>query len=84
MLFSKLLLFSTLNTMFPLIFATANLINEVKKCHIAEMLYILHLQKNIAETTETFLGNTPTLKLLLYVPNIGQFWQYIVCTAELA
>ena len=46
--------------MFPLIFATANLINEVKKCHIAEMLYILHLQKNIAETTETFLGNTPT------------------------
>ena len=25
-----------------------------------------------------------TLKLLLYVPNIGQFWQYIVCTAELA
>ena len=47
--------------MFPLIFATANLINEVKKCHIAEMLYILHLQKRIiAEPTETFLGNTPT------------------------
>ena len=61
MLFSKLLLFSTLNTMFPLIFATANSINEVKKCHIAEMLYILHLQKRIIdETTKTFLGNTPT------------------------
>ena len=26
----------------------------------------------------------PTLKCLLYVPNIGPFWQYIVCTAELA
>ena len=25
-----------------------------------------------------------TLKLLLYVLDIGQFWQYIVCTAELA
>ena len=25
-----------------------------------------------------------TLKLLLYVPDIGQFWQYIVCTAKLA
>ena len=25
-----------------------------------------------------------TLKLLLYVPDIGQFWQYIVSTVELA
>ena len=25
-----------------------------------------------------------TLKLLLNVSDIGQFWQYIVCTAELA
>ena len=25
-----------------------------------------------------------TLKPLLYAPDIGQFWQYIVCTAELA
>ena len=25
-----------------------------------------------------------TLKLLFYVPDIGQFWQYIVCTAKLA
>ena len=25
-----------------------------------------------------------TLKLLLYTPDIGQFWQYIVCSAELA
>ena len=24
-----------------------------------------------------------TLKLLLYTPDIGQFWQYIVCTAKL-
>ena len=25
-----------------------------------------------------------TLKLLLYIPVFGQFWQYISCTAELA
>ena len=29
-------------------------------------------------------NNVTTLKLLLYVPDIRQFWQYILCTDELA
>ena len=39
--------------------------------------------KNCGITYE-FVTKLCTLKLILYVPNIGQFWQYIVCTAELA
>ena len=49
------------------------------------LLIIEQEENNLFYVTSQFLTKeTSTLKLLLYVPVFGQFWQYIACIAELA